>query len=122
MRNDEVGFQVGSRRLTTEDTEITEGKSDGGHFPRMLQAGGSFTHRQGQPSEQFLSLGAGFLSERLWARRCGFGGWMARPAWEEKEGFRAEMWWEKQGGRRLRVRRIHLEPSLCGQHLQGREA
>lgn len=33
MRNDEVGFQVNSRRLTTEVTEITEGKSDGGHFP-----------------------------------------------------------------------------------------
>jgi hypothetical protein len=37
MRNDEVGFQVDSRRLTTEVTEITEGKSDGGNFPRTLQ-------------------------------------------------------------------------------------
>ena len=57
----------------------------------MLQAGGNFTHRQGRPSEQFLSVGTGFLSERLWARRCGFGGWITRPVWEGKEGFRAEM-------------------------------
>jgi hypothetical protein len=33
MRNGEVGFQVGSRRLTTEVTEITVGKSGGGNFP-----------------------------------------------------------------------------------------
>jgi hypothetical protein len=29
MRNDEVGFQVDCRRLTTEVTEITEGKNGG---------------------------------------------------------------------------------------------
>jgi hypothetical protein len=45
MRNDEVDFQRRSEKLTTEDTEITEGKTRGGHFPTMLQAGGKFTHR-----------------------------------------------------------------------------
>jgi hypothetical protein len=60
MRNDEVGFQKRSEKLTTEDTEITEG---------TLQVGGNFTHRQGWPSEQFLSVGTGFLIEHLWVRR-----------------------------------------------------
>ena len=53
MRNDEMGFQRRSKKLTTEDTEITEGKTIGGHFPITLQVDGNFTHRQGRSSEQF---------------------------------------------------------------------
>jgi len=91
MRNNEKGFQVSSRRLTTEATEITEGKTCGSRFPITLQVGGIFTHRQGRSGEQFLSARRGFWSERLWAQRCGFGGWMARQGLEGKEGFREEM-------------------------------
>ena len=91
MRNDEMGFQRRSKKLTTEGTEITEGKTGGGYIPATLLVYGKFTHRQDRPSEQFLPVLRGFLSERLWARRCGFGGWMARLDWEGKEGFREEM-------------------------------
>jgi hypothetical protein len=73
-----MGFQRRSKKLTTEGTEITEGKTGGGYIPATLLVYGKFTHRQDRPSEQFLSALQGFLSERLWARRCGFGGWMAR--------------------------------------------
>jgi hypothetical protein len=85
-----MGFQRRSEKLTTEDTEITEGKTSGGHFPTTMQAGGYFTHRPGRLSEQFLSARRGFLSKRLWSRRCEFGVWMARKgsSWKYNFGFK----------------------------------
>jgi hypothetical protein len=85
-----MGFQRRSEKLTTEGTEITEGKTGGGYIPATLLVYGKFTHRQDRPSEQFLSVLREFLSEHLWVRRCGFGGWMARKgsSWKYNFGFK----------------------------------